>query len=118
MRQRAYVEIYEKKINKINKVIILSRREVWRARKRGRSCTRRRRVICLAGRFHNIFMDRVKNGAKAFFGRPKYVSAKRKLATQARWGGVGKPSLRSCKEEFREKILHQNNSNKINVGTC
>ena len=73
-------------------------------------------VICLGSRFHNVFLDRVKNGGKAFFGRPKYVSAKRKLATQARWGGAGKPSLRSCKEEFKEKILHQNNSNKINGG--
>jgi len=65
----------------------------------------RKTVICLASRFHNVFLDRAKNGAKAFFGRPKYVSAKRKLATQARWGGVGKPSLRSWKEEFREKNL-------------
>ena len=56
-------------------------------------------------------MARAKNGAKAFFGRPKYVSAKRKLATQARWGGVGKPSLRSCKEKFSEKILHQQQQN-------
>lgn len=63
----------------------------------------RKTVICLASRFHNVFLDRAKNGAKAFFGRQEYVSAKRKLATQARWGGVGKPSLRSCKEEFREK---------------